>query len=163
MIPLILFISIVLLAIHMALAPRKYLVHAARAEKFPQGRRVNYKYACPKLFFDEDGKRIPRKRQFIGEAIGDSMEAHGIRAGAEFFGTKIDDVSDLEKKIQMLRPDCIVVIDDVANFSKTGLRLRRLKKIGDDGMLEFFSHQDGRAHKNRHVSKVFAVVTHVAV
>lgn len=162
MIVLLLLVSFTLLLVHLRLAPRRYLVHAARARDFPEERKPSRKIPSPFAYLLADGSFYSRKGRFYGEALGDSMAAHGINNGDEFFGDFISAKTGEMERLKRVAPGSIVVVEDVAKASKTGKRLRKVMSISDEGMLTFFEDHEGEGHTERSVDKVIAVVTHVA-
>lgn len=157
MIALLLIVSAVGLVLTVALAPRKHLVHAARARNFPKHRRVSSKWWPSTLIFDKCGKRVSRRKKFFGEALGGSMEAHGIANGQEFYGARIDHLSVAERR-ELLNAGDIVVVDAEAKYSKTGKRLRKIKEIKGDGTVRFEDDVNGKGHTPRPIGQVVVIV-----
>ncbi|MGC1497694.1 MAG: hypothetical protein WA790_17955 [Sulfitobacter sp.] len=161
MIVLTLLIALTLLAVHLRVAPRRYLVHAARARNFPKNRHASRRVGSPMAYRDALGKAFSRKGRFYGEALGSSMVRYGIEDGDEFFGNYMPEKANLDELKALLSPEDIVVIDDIAAGSETGKRLRRISAIDETGTISFYPDHLGEPHTSRSVSKVVAIVTHV--
>ena len=80
----------------------------------------------------------------------------GIPDGATFLGTFLS----AENRDVLKRGD-IVVVDGKAAHSDTGLRLRRIDRIEEDGTVRFLPDSYGRPRRSRPVDEVLARVTHV--
>ena len=76
--------SIGLIAIFMT-SPHKHVVHAARAQWFPANMKTSSRMS-PLFLFSGASHILGSKNLFYGEALGSSMEHHGIQDGAEFIG-----------------------------------------------------------------------------
>ncbi len=162
MVVLVMLAAAVILIVHYRLAPRKCLVHAARARNFPKTRKPEYRVATPRMYLNADGGHFSRHKKFYGEALGSSMAEHGICDGAEFFGEYIPTSDTVEDRIEKLVPDSIVVVEAMAEASRTGKRLRKIKCVAGDGTISFYPDNKGKPHNKRSVSSVIAIVTHAA-
>jgi hypothetical protein len=135
------------------LAPKRYVVHAARAKELscaPMG-----KWLLAGLARDEEGHAIPMADKFVGCADGNSMVRFGIRDGASFIADKL---SDQEKRDLSHRD--IVVVHGPAVASTSGYRLRVVDRV-DDGKVVFMPDENDKPHRDRPLSEVIAKVAYV--
>jgi hypothetical protein len=151
-------IAALLVALLLALrawAPKRYAVHASQAKRLPHGVHPESRYMSAGFLRDQAGNRIDVSGKFVGQAIRESMASFGIPDGSTF----IADYLDVDQQLRLKSGD-IVVVDGEANYSETGLRLRRIDRI-ENGMAFFQPDGFGKGRRERPASEIIAKVTHL--
>jgi hypothetical protein len=138
-----------------SVSPKRYAVHAAQAVELLKGMQPEDRWTLGGLLRDQTGTRIDLSEKFIGRAVRDSMARFGIPSGSTFIGEYLTD----SEKNNLVRGN-IVVVDGPALHSETGLRLRCIDSIVE-GTARFSADGYGQSRRQRPLSEIFAIVTHV--
>jgi hypothetical protein len=138
-----------------AWAPKRYAVHASQAKRLPAGVRPESRYVSAGFLRDRAGNRLDVSSKFVGQAIRESMASFGIPDGSTF----IADYLGAKEQLRLKNGD-IVVVDAEANYSETGLRLRRIDRV-QNGVAFFQPDGFGNERRERPASEVIAKVTHI--